>query len=211
LTILVPRGAEEQAVRRGAPSGDIVAIAAGAASSSIPALVAGGAFVVVLGLCGSLRTARVGDVVIYTSVGSASGDETIDADAIAAMQRALPQALHVRACMADRVVTRGGERAALAAHFDADVVDMEGASVAHALRARGAAFAMVRVVSDDPRFDLPPIENALDPSGAIRPLELARAFVRAPLAAARFVRDVQASLRVLGSTAAALVAADASK
>jgi hypothetical protein len=66
---------------------------------------------------------------------------------------------------------------------------------------------MVRVVSDDPAADLPSIENVLAPSGAIRPLELARAFASAPLAFTRFVRNVQASLRVLSATAASLDAA----
>jgi hypothetical protein len=211
MTILVPRGAEEHAVRRGAAAADVVAMAAGAASATLPAALEAGSLAVLVGLCGALRTLRVGDVVVYASIASDGGDAPLDEAAIATVRRALPAAHRVRACMADRVVTRASERAALAARFDADVVDMEAVHVARALGARGVRFAMVRVVSDDPRFDLPPIADALDPSGAIRPLELARAFARAPLAAARFVRDVQASLRVLGSTAGALAAADASK
>jgi hypothetical protein len=62
----------------------------------------------------------------------------------------------------------------------------------------------VRVASDDPSFDLPPIEDAFAPSGAIRPLHLARAFATHPAAAARFIRDVGVALKTLGRVAATL-------
>jgi hypothetical protein len=205
--MLVPRGAEEQAVRRAAPAAVIVPIAAAAASAKLPAGIDPAAFVVVVGVCGSLSAARVGDVVVYTRVVDASGSEAIAPDDVAAAAALVPQARPVVACMTDRIVTRAADRVTLAARFGADVVDMEGVHLARALRARGLRFAMVRVVSDDPRFDLPAIEDALAPGGGIRPLVLAAAFARAPLAAVRFVRDVQASLRVLGSVGAALGAA----
>ncbi len=208
VTILVPRGAEEQAVRRAAPSAPIAVIAAGAASARLPPAIDPSTLVVVVGLCGALTTARVGDVVVYTRIVDAAGSDAIDDVDVTRMHTAFPQARRVVACMGDHVVTKAAERAALAAHFAADVVDMEALHIARALRARGIRFAMVRVVSDDPSADLPPIEDALDPSGAIRPLALTVAFARAPLAAVRFVRDVQASLRVLGSVAATLAAAD---
>ncbi len=215
LTILVPRGAEEQAVRRGAGGrATILPIAAGAASAALPAGIDDAAFVVVVGLCGSLSSARVGDVVVYARIVAGNDDEVLDPDDVARACRLLATARPVVACMSDHVVTSAAERAALAAHVAADVVDMEALHLARALRAHGIRFAMVRVVSDDPAHDLPPIEHALDPSGAIRPLALASAFVRAPLAFVRFVRDVQASLRVIASVAAALgttAAADASK
>ena len=205
--MLVPRGAEEQAVRRAAPGATVVAIPAGAASAALPVELDAHAFTVVVGLCGSLAGARVGDVVAYTRCVDPNGGETLQAADVARVRAVLPLARPVVACTTDRVITRAAERAALAARFAADVVDMEGLHLARALRARSMRFAIVRVVSDDPRADLPPIEDALDPSGAIRPLALASAFARAPLAAVRFVRDVQTSLRVLGATGATLAAA----
>jgi len=206
VTILVPRGAEEAAVRRQARGAIVHAIAAGAASGTLPAGIDGAELVVVTGLCGSLTAARVGDVVVYTRVVGADGVEELDSAGVVRLLGAIAPARPVVAGMADRVVTTATERRAFAARTGADVVDMEGLVLARALRERGLPFAMVRVVSDDPSADLPPIEHALDASGAIRPLELARAFARKPFAAARFVRDVQASLRVLGSTAAVLAA-----
>jgi len=211
LTILVPRGAEEQAVRRGARGATVLSIAAGAASATLPEGIDGAPLVVVVGLCGSLTAARVGDVVVYTRIAGAGGAIDLDADDVGRVRAVLAPARPVVACMTDHVVTKAAERATLAAHFGADVVDMEALHVARALQARGIRHAMVRVVSDDPSADLPPIEQALDPSGAIRPLALASAFVRAPVAFARFVRDVQTSLGVLASLGSALAAADALK
>jgi uridine phosphorylase len=208
LTILVPRGAEERAVRHAAPHATIVALAAGAASAALPAAIDGAACVVLVGLCGSLGAARVGDVVVYTAIVDPEGaSEVLDPASCARVGAALPHARRVVAAMSDHVVTKAIDRAALATRSHADVVDMEALHVARALRARGLACAMVRVVSDDPAADLPSIENVLAPSGAIRPLELARAFASAPLAFTRFVRNVQASLRVLSATAASLDAA----
>ena len=116
----------------------------------------------------------------------------------------LPGAKLVYGCTVDHVVTRATERAALAAAYNADAVDMEGTHVARALAARGRASLIVRVASDDPSFDLPPIEHAFSADGAIRPLHLALAFARQPLAAARFIGDVRRSLSVLSGVAGAL-------
>jgi nucleoside phosphorylase len=110
----------------------------------------------------------------------------------------------VNGCTIDHVVTRATERAALAAAYNAEAVDMEGTHVARALAARGRASLIVRVVSDDPSFDLPPIEHAFSAEGTIRPLHLALAFVRQPQAAARFISDVRRSLSVLSGVAGVL-------
>jgi hypothetical protein len=201
--LLVPRGAEERAVRRGAPDATVVAIAAGAAAASLPASIPAGP-IVVLGLCGALRGVRTGDAVLYREAVDEQGRYTFDGELVAALHAALP-ALHlVRACTVDHVVTRATERAALAAAYGAGVVDMESTHVARALALRGRSALVVRVASDDPSFDLPPIAEAIDAAGAIRPLHLARAFAARPLAATRFVRDVRGALRVLGATAAAV-------
>jgi adenosylhomocysteine nucleosidase len=206
VTIIVPRGAEEGAVRRAAPGGSIAAIAAGARSAALPDMVVPGRVAIVVGLCGSLTAARVGDVVVYARIVTPDGVEPLDPDQIDLVRSALPQARLVGAVTADHVITTAAERAELAARSGADVVDMEASHLARALRGRGVLFAMVRVVSDDPRADLPPIGDALDANGGIRPLALAGAFARAPFAAVRFVRDVQASLGVLSSTGGALAA-----
>ena len=141
---------------------------------------------------------------IYRDVVDDQGRYTFDEELVRALQHALPSAVLVHACTVDHVVTRATERTALAAAYGADVVDMEGTHVARALAQRGRPNVVVRVASDDPSFDLPPIEDAFDAGGAIRPLQLARAFATHPVAAARFIRDVRSSLRVLGEVAATI-------
>lgn len=201
-------GAEERALRRAAPHAKIVAMRAGSNAASLPDDLPDG-LAVVMGLCGALRGLRAGACVIYRDVVDDAGRYTFDEALVRAVQGALPSAVLVHACTIGHVVTRAHERTALAAAYGADVVDMEGTHVARALALRGRPSQVVRVVSDDPSFDLPPIEDAFDASGAIRPLRLARAFAAQPAAAVRFVRDVRRSLAVLGGVAAALADANA--
>jgi hypothetical protein len=201
--LLVPRGAEERAVRRVAPAATVVGIAAGAASAVLPADLPPGP-IVVMGLCGALHGVRTGGAVLYRDVADERGRFTFDGELVRGLHAALPALALVGACTVDHVVTRATERAALFAAYRAGVVDMEGTHLARALASAGRPALMVRVASDDPSYDLPPIEDALGADGAVRPLQLARAFAARPLAAARFVRDVQRALRTLGETALAL-------
>jgi hypothetical protein len=198
-TLLVPRGAEAAAVRRAHPTAPIVEFAPGARSADLP-LLASGAYPVVLGLCGALGGLRVGDAVLYRSVRDESG--TFACDETLAATLGLPL---VDACSTDHVVTTRRERAALAQRYHAEVVDMEGTSLAATLAARQQPCAMLRVVSDDASRDLPALERAIV-DGRVDGLRIALAFVRAPRAAAAFVRDVQRALAVLERLARTLSA-----
>jgi hypothetical protein len=200
VIVLVPQGAEERAIRRAAPAATVVAIRAGARSADLPAEIPAGT-IVVMGLCGALRGLRTGETAIFRDVADEAGRYTFDEMLVGELQAKLPAAKIVHGCTVDHVVTRATERAALAAAYGADAVDMEGTHVARALAARGRASLIVRVASDDPRFDLPPIEDAFDAGGAIRPLHLARAFAARPAAAARFIGDVRRALAALGDVA----------
>ncbi len=200
-----PRGAEAAAVRRGA-SARVVELPAGAAAASALPQLDADATVVVLGLCGALRGLRAGDVVIYGRIVDGERTFALDTQLIGELREALPGAAVVRACTADRVVTTVAARAVLAQRFDADVVDMEAAHVASALAARGVRCAMVRVVSDDASRDLPPLGDAIDATGRVRPLRVALAFARSPRAAFAFVRDVRRALATLAGIARTIAA-----
>ncbi|MBV9407617.1 MAG: hypothetical protein JO164_02270 [Candidatus Eremiobacteraeota bacterium] len=210
MRIVVPRGAEARAVRRAVPSAiEVLPGAASAASLTGALRQAQGdraPIVVVVGLCGALRGLRAGTVVIYAHVVDEMHEAAFDPALVRALAAALPGATIVRACTTDHVVTTVAERTALAARFDADVVDMEGTHLAAALAERGVRAAMVRVVSDDATRDLPPIDDAIDANGNLRPLQLTWAMLRAPAAAVAFIRDVQSALRTLRETAATLAA-----
>jgi nucleoside phosphorylase len=203
VTILVPRGAEAGAVRRSGTPATIVEIGAGSSAAEVVPDVAG-TEVVVLGLCGALRTLRAGDVVVYRRVTDAGGSTATDPALLAAMRAAIPAAQSVDACSTDHVVTSVRERAELAVRFGADVVDMEGSALAVALAARNVRFTMVRVVSDDASRDLPALEGAIRSDGRLDAVRIALAFARRPRAAIAFVRDVRAALRTLTAVASVL-------
>jgi nucleoside phosphorylase len=201
--LLVPHGAEEDAVRRAAPNATVVGIRAGASAAQLPEELPAGP-IVVMGLCGALRGIRTGGIVIYHDIVDELGRYTFDGEQVTELHARIPEATLVHACTIDHVVTRATERVALAAAYNADVADMETTHLARALAARGRPSLVIRVASDDPSFDLPPIEDAFGADGKLRPLHLARAFVMRPAAAVRFVRDVQRALQVLAQTAARL-------
>lgn len=196
--LLVPAGAEARAVRRGAARLQVVAFAPGAGARTLSPLPPGA--IVVLGLCGALRGGAVGETVCYRGVRD-------DRERFALPPPSRAAGRMVDAFTAEAVVTGRAERLALAQRFAADVVDMEGTHLVRALAALGREAAMVRVVSDAGDYDLPPIGDAIDAQGRLRPLRLALGFARAPRGAARFVADVRRALTALEAVAAALTAA----
>jgi hypothetical protein len=208
-SLLVPQGAEERAVRRAAPQATIVAVRAGAQAAHLPDALPEG-LVIAIGLCGALRGLRTGDCVIFSDVADEIGRYTFDDELVRTVAALLPSARVAHGCTVNHVVTRASERAALAAAYGAEAVDMEGTHVARALAARGRAPLIVRVVSDDPTYDLPGIEEAFDAAGKIRPLHLTLAFAAQPRAAVRFITDVRRALRNLGTIAAQLTASSPS-
>jgi adenosylhomocysteine nucleosidase len=201
VTILAPRGAEADAVRRARTAARVVEMLPGAASASALPDFDADETVIVMGLCGSLWRLKTGEVGIYGRVVDTNGVLDLDHGLVDEFTGALPNATVVNAFTAKRVITTVVARTVLAQRFNADVVDMEGTHLAAALSARGVRFAMVRVVSDDASRDLPPIDDAIDANGRIQPVPVALAFARAPLAAFAFVRDVRSSLGVLTETA----------
>ena len=201
MTILVPRGAEAAAVLRAAPDARIVELPAGAAAANALPRFEPGETAVVLGLCGALRRLEADDVAIYARVTDGARTSVLDRSFVDVLAAALPGALIVNACTAERVVTAAAARTTMARRFDADVVDMEGTHLAAALSTLGVRFAMVRVASDDASRDLPPIGGAIDADGRLRPAAIALAFARAPRAAFAFVRNVRGALATLTETA----------
>lgn len=204
MRIVVPHGAEADAVRGVVPH--LAVVAPGAASGASLSAFEAGETAVVLGLCGALSRLSVGDVAIYARVRDNARRFELDPRLVEALQSALPGASVVTAYTTRRVVTRVEAREALAQRFEAEVVDMEGTHLAAEFAARGVRYAMVRIVSDDASHNLPPIENVIGPDGRLRPVYLALAFARAPLAAVRFVRDVRTGLATLTETARTVAA-----
>jgi hypothetical protein len=206
--ILVPRGVEYAAVRRGCSgacaSPSILAVPPGRAAASVLDDLAGTHFVI-LGLGGALDPAlRVGEVVACESVSHAGRslefDPGLTADLVAASGARRGRALTV-----DHVVTRRSEREALYRSSRAQIAEMEGFFLTQPLIEQGRTVAMVRVVSDDVRCDLPSIGAAIGPDGNLRLATLAAALVASPRRSWRFIVDVRRSLAVLQRTTARLI------
>jgi nucleoside phosphorylase len=208
--LFVPRGAEFAAVRKGVQGSRLearlIAIPAGAkAGAAVAASLAATprASIAVLGLCGSLREGLpVGATVEYEECIDREGD-ALACDGVLPIALATPR---VRGFTAEHVVWRAVDKRDTHARYDADVVDMEGVPILTALEGVPTRVAMLRVVSDDARYDLPNLENSIDEDGNLLPVALTGAFLRAPGAAFAFIRDVQASLKALTVLAERLAA-----
>jgi hypothetical protein len=152
---------------------------------------------VLLGLCGSLvPTYGVGDWVLYRNcldlTGSQSATDSAQLDCETILTAQLSQRLGlgtlVTAITSERLICLAQEKRSLANQHQAQVVDMEGSVAVEELGRRGIELAMVRVVSDDCHHDLPDLSPGFSPEGTLRPLPLALAMGRRPVAALRLIR-----------------------
>ncbi|MFN4280547.1 phosphorylase [Thermosynechococcus sp.] len=206
--VLVPQGAEYQAVQRGLQRANvaILPLRAGAAAVTTPALIRAlrkrPATVLVLGVCGGLRPEdRVGEVVVYTTCQDEAGqmyslDQTLSATLAPAWRR-------VKGITTAKTLSKVQEKQALAARWGVEVVDMEGVPLLKALA--GIPVAMVRVISDGGDRDLPDLSQAFDSQGNLRPWLLAIAMLRKPLAAAHLIQGSLKALKVLEKIALEIV------
>ena len=207
--ILVPQGAEYQAVCQGLKSHAhpprVISIPIGEAAvkhclEQLPAHDFDQ--VLVMGLCGSLSTAyEIGSLTLYRECVDRVGQ-------IHPCDRTLTQRLQdqfqvspVRALTRDRVICSASEKRELAKQFNAEVVDMEGVAVLESLN---LPIAMLRVVSDDARHDLPEMNATIDANGNLKSERLALEMIKRPIAAARLIRGAIAGLRELRQVASRL-------
>ncbi|BAY77353.1 hypothetical protein NIES25_38150 [Nostoc linckia NIES-25] len=242
-TILVPQGAEYQAVCRGLRNltgsiPTVLPIPVGMKpllqylqeSAESRQIQATKSRVLVMGLCGSLSDRYgVGDVVLYQNCLYQGKRQECDRSFTAQLlgigqgakgkgqggkQRSLlfpftfylsPRRSHlpqspvtlVNALTSDRVISSAAEKRSLGETLAADVVDMEGFTALEFFNAAGVAVAMLRVVSDDCQHDIPDLTGAIDSDGSLRPLPLAMAMIRQPVAATRLIRGSLIGLKVL--------------
>lgn len=211
--ILVPQGAEYQAVCRGvAPAhpSSVISIPVGSAPLSRYLKTwqqdaIAGKKLLVMGLCGGLVPQHaIADVVLYracinrTEPGVAL---SCDAALLAWLQQTIGEATVVSALTSDHLVSSAQEKHQLAQQYPATVVDMEGFAALEVLQQAGAMVAMLRVVSDNAQHDLPDLAQAIDPSGTLRPLPLAWGMIRQPIAAMRLIQGSLRGLKTLEAIA----------
>ena len=203
--IVVPQGVEYQAVCRGllrAKVKDVRVIAIPIGDRHIQEVLADysqqrGDALLITGLCGSLcESYTVGDGVVVKSCSNKNRDRlNLDDELTTIIQQKLSvDAVH--GLTSDRVITRSTEKLKLAREHQASVVDMEGYGYISYLQQQGAV-AMLRVVSDDVKGDIPDIAHAIDKQGKLKTIPLAIALCKQPIAATRLIRGSLTGLKVL--------------
>jgi nucleoside phosphorylase len=200
--ILVPQGAEHGAVCAGSKSHlhppQVIPIPVGStavelALAQLP--MQDFTDVLVMGLCGSLSPLyEIGAIVVYQSCTNFSNQTKFCDRALTQRLQDRFQVSSVRALTSDRVICSATEKQTLGKTYQAEVVDMEGFAVLSSLQ---IPVAMIRVVSDDARHDLPDLSRTLDDEGNLQGLAMARAMVRAPIAATRLIRGSLKGLNTL--------------
>lgn len=208
-TILVPQGAEYQAVCRGLKQANcqrtrVISIPIGVNNPSKSLEIK--AFyqtktqrVVMMGLCGALSSQHsVGDGVLYRDCYDLSRHCcTTDTELTDTINRQLRRVSTVTALTSDRPICQAAEKLHLSQTYSASVVDMEGYVYLEELQKQGIAVAILRVVSDDAMGDIPNLDNAIDRDGNLKVLPLAIAMLQQPIAAARLIRGSLIGLKVL--------------
>lgn len=209
LVLLVPQGAEYQAVCRGlkrcqgtVPSVIALPVGVSAVRRYLQTWQQRPKQVLVLGLCGSLNPAyQVGDIVLYQKCLYSSSEmqaQECDRTFTTTLQTQLDSKSKLgTALTSDRIIHQAAEKRNLRETYNADVVDMEGFAILDILSQRGVEVAMLRVVSDDCNGDLPDLSGTISEEGSLLPLPLAIQMIRQPLAASRLIRGSLKALRVL--------------
>ena len=205
--IVVPQGLEYQAVRRGllqakAKGVRIIAIPIGdrhteAALTNYSQQLANARGVLIMGLCGSLcETYTVGNGVVVKSCANKNRDWlNLDDELTTVIQDKLSVDV-VYGLTSDRLITRSSEKLKLAKEHQASIVDMEGYGYISHLQQQGSV-AMLRVVSDDVKGDIPDLGHAVDEHGQLKTIPLAIALCKQPVAAIRLIRGSLTGLKAL--------------
>lgn len=160
--------------------------------------------VLLMGLCGSLSPKyRIGEAVLYQSCVYAVAEENKISEVFCnfKLTEILQNKLQSRVftgigLTSDRLIYSASEKLQLGQAYNADVVDMEGYAALQVLSELGIAVAMLRVISDDARHNIPNLTNAFD-DGSLQTFPLAMGLLRQPIAATRLVSGSLRGLRVL--------------
>jgi hypothetical protein len=217
--ILVPQGAEYQAVCRGVERAQcpiVVPIPVSPAPLSRFLKTwqqtnhIAGKKLLLMGLCGGLVPQyAIADIVLYQECIKREFDNRAapiaalpcDATLSAWLQQKISEAAVVSALTSDRLVSSAQEKHQLAQHYRATVVDMEGFAALEILQQTGAMVAMLRVVSDNAQHDLPDLNQAIGTDGTLHPLPLAWGMIRQPIAAMRLIQGSLRGLKTLEAIA----------
>ena len=110
----------------------------------------------------------------------------------------------VTALTSDRLIWSAQEKQNLGKQYQASVVDMEGFALLDALQSQNVRVAMLRVVSDNARDNIPNLQNVIDSQGKLQTIPMAIVMVQQPLAATRLITGSLKGLKILQQITAEL-------
>ncbi len=213
-TIVVPQGAEYQAVCRGLQqkANKIQVIAIPIGTKDVLQVLVKRSFefttpqrVLILGLCGSLsQQYSVGDTVLYRDCCNLNRQcLNLEPELTTMIHNKLSLNL-VTGLTSDRPICLATQKRKLAQQYAVEVVDMEGYSYIKELQRQGISVAMLRVVSDNLTGNIPNLSPAIDEDGNLKFLPLANVFLRQPIAAIRLIKGSLTGLQKLQQITAKL-------
>ncbi len=160
--------------------------------------------VLIMGLCGSLTPSyQIGNTVLYQNCIYQRDDiysRECDQDLTNQLELHLSNSVRVKGLTCDRIISSACEKRHLC-QIGADVVDMEGIAALDFFNSINVGVAMLRVVSDDCKHDLPNLNSALSPEGSLQILPLALGMLRQPIAAYRLINGSLRAIKVLQQVA----------
>ncbi|MEM7591212.1 MAG: phosphorylase [Cyanobacteria bacterium P01_A01_bin.83] len=207
--IIVPQGAESQAVKGGLrkcgldAAMEIISIPIGNSQLSqtltpYTRKLSKAKQVLLMGLCGSLDPYYVvGDCI---AINSCINQHQYQVDLNSELTTKIKEQLSIDAVVSltsDRIITQAAVKHKLSQQYPVNVVEMEGYDYVNQLQQRGIAVAMVRVVSDDPTGDIPDLNQAVDLQGNLQTIPMAIALIKQPRAAIRLIRGSLIGLKAL--------------
>ena len=206
-TIVVPQGAEYQAVCRGLQQkgSKIQVIAIPIGTKDVLQTLVNRSFkfttpqrVLIMGLCGSLsQQYSVGDTVLYQDCCNLNRQYlNLEPELTTMIHNKLSLNL-VTGLTSDRPICLASHKRKLAQQYAAEAVDMEGYGYIKELQRQGISVAMLRVISDDLTGNIPNLSLAIDEDGNLKSLPLASAFLRQPIAAIRLIKGSLIGLKKL--------------
>ncbi|MEM8719440.1 MAG: phosphorylase [Cyanobacteria bacterium P01_G01_bin.39] len=207
--IIVPQGAESQAVVRGLrkcgldTAIEIISIPIGTSKLSQTLTpythkLSKAKQVLLMGMCGSLDTNyAVGDCI---AINSCINQHQHQVDLNSELTTKITEQLSIDALVSltsDRIITQAAAKHKLSQQYPVNVVEMEGYDYVTHLQQQGIAVAMLRVVSDDLAGDIPDLNQAVDSQGNLQTIPMVISLIKQPLAAFRLIRGSLIGLKAL--------------
>jgi nucleoside phosphorylase len=197
--ILVPQGAEFQAVIRGIGRSERLIIAIPAGLEPVQNFLAQQQWnvrsidrVYVLGLCGGLNPdLAIGDAVVYASC------QNFAEQLWQCESNEFSNAKSVKAISSNKIIATAKEKRFIREKYGCDVVDMEGTAILEYFAALAIPVTIVRVVSDDAAGDIPDLSAAIDSNGKLQSGKLAIGLLKEPRKGLRLVRGAIVGLQAL--------------